>query len=49
MVSTGDINNKYQIQRNLVSLNALARAYNKNGKNELAKKYYELFEKHYKR
>ena len=44
-----NINNKYQIQRNLVSLNALARAYNKNGKNELAKKYNELFEKHYKR
>ena len=43
-----NINNKYQIQRNLVSLNALARAYNKDGQYELASKYNELFEKHYK-
>ena len=43
-----NVNNKYQIQRNLVSLNALARAYNKNGQYELANKYNELFEKHYK-
>ena len=43
-----NINNKYQIQRNLVSLNALARAYNKDGQYDLASKYNELFEKHYK-
>ena len=43
-----NINNKYQMQRNLVSLNALARAYNKHGESELAEKYNRMFEKHYK-
>ena len=43
-----NVNNKYQIQRNLVSLNALARAYNKDGQFDLATKYNDLFEKHYK-
>ena len=36
------INNKYEIQRNLVSLNTLARAYSKAGPENLAKKYKEL-------
>jgi pentatricopeptide repeat protein len=43
------INDKYEIQKNLVSLNTLARAYNKNPKSELAKKYRELFENNYTR
>jgi hypothetical protein len=43
------INDKYEIQKNLVSLNTLARAYNKKPKSELAKKYRELFENNYTR
>ena len=43
------INDKYEINRNLVSLNTLARAYNKFPNNELSKKYRELFEKNYSR
>ena len=43
------INNKYEIQRNLVSLNTLARAYSKAGPENLAKKYKELFENNYAR
>ena len=43
------INNKYEIQRNLVSLNTLARAYSKTGPEDLAKKYKELFENNYAR
>ena len=48
-MNSNNIKNKYQIQRNLVSLNALARAYNNHGQGELAKKYNEMFEKHYSR
>jgi hypothetical protein len=43
------INDKYEIQKNLVSLNTLARAYSKKPKSELAKKYRELFENNYTR
>ena len=48
-INSNNIKNKYQTQRNLVSLNALARAYNNHGQDELAKKYNEMFEKHYSR
>ncbi len=41
------INNKYEIQRNLVSLNTLARAFSKTNNRDLSKKYRELFEKNY--
>ena len=43
------INDKYEIQKNLVSLNTLARAYNKKPSSELAKKYRDLFENNYSR
>ena len=43
------INNRYEIQRNLVSLNTLARAYSKSSNAELSKKYRELFENNYSR
>tara|TARA_B110000438_G_scaffold92534_1_gene92004 strand:- start:5907 stop:8867 length:2961 start_codon:yes stop_codon:yes gene_type:complete len=42
-----NINNKYEIQRNLVSLNTLARAYNNHSNKELSKKYKDLFEVNY--
>ena len=41
------VNNRYEIQRNLVSLNTLARAFSKTNDNDLSKKYRELFEKNY--
>ena len=41
------INNKYEIQRNLVSLNTLARAFSKTNNSDLSRKYRELFEKNY--
>ena len=44
-----NINNRYEIQRNLVSLNTLARAYSRNSDQELSKKYRELFENNYSR
>ncbi len=43
------IQDKYEIQKNLVSLNTLARAYNKKPNSDLAKKYRELFENNYSR
>ena len=43
------IKNRYEIQRNLVSLNTLARAYSKTDKQDLSKKYRELFENNYSR
>ena len=43
------INDKYEINRNLVSLNTLARAYNKFPDKELSKNYRDLFEKNYSR
>ena len=43
------INNKYEIQRNLVSLNTLARAFSKTNNKDLSKKYRELFENNYSR
>ena len=44
-----NINNRYEIQRNLVSLNTLARAYSRKSDQELSKKYRELFENNYSR
>ena len=44
-----NIKNRYEIQRNLVSLNTLARAYSRNSDQELSKKYRELFENNYSR
>ena len=44
-----NISNRYEIQRNLVSLNTLARAYSRNSDQELSKKYRELFENNYSR
>ena len=44
-----NINNRFEIQRNLVSLNTLARAYSRNSDQELSKKYRELFENNYSR
>lgn len=43
------IKNRYEIQRNLVSLNTLARAYSKTNDQDLSKKYRELFENNYSR
>ena len=43
------IKNRYEINRNLVSLNTLARAFNNIGDDELSKKYRELFENNYSR
>ena len=43
------IQDRYEIQKNLVSLNTLARAYNKKPNSDLAKKYRELFENNYSR
>ena len=43
------INNKYEIQRNLVSLNTLARAYNNHPNKELSEKYRNLFEINYEK
>ena len=43
------IQDRYEIQKNLVSLNTLARAYNKKTNSDLAKKYRELFENNYSR
>lgn len=42
-----NINDRLEIQRNLVSLNELARAFSRFGDAELATKYQELFRKHY--
>jgi len=44
-----NINDRYEIQKNLVSLNTLARAYSKYNNPELSKKYRELFENNYSR
>ncbi len=44
-----NINDKYEIQKNLVSLNTLARAYSKYNNPDLSKKYRELFENNYSR
>jgi len=44
-----NINNKYEIQRNLVSLNTLARAYNNHSNKELSEKYRNLFEINYEK
>ena len=43
------IKNRYEIQRNLVSLNTLARAYSRINNEDLSKKYRELFENNYSR
>ena len=43
------IQDRYEVQKNLVSLNTLARAYNKKPNSDLAKKYRELFENNYSR
>ena len=43
------INNKYEIQRNLVSLNTLARAYSNHSNKELSEKYRNLFEINYEK
>ncbi len=44
-----NINDRYEIQKNLVSLNTLARAYSKYTNQELSTKYRELFENNYAR
>ena len=44
-----NINNKYEIQRNLVSLNTLARAYSNHPNKELSEKYRNLFEINYEK
>ena len=44
-----NINDRYEIQKNLVSLNTLARAYSKYNNPELSKKYRDLFENNYSR
>jgi pentatricopeptide repeat protein len=43
------IDDRYEIQKNLVSLNTLARAYSKYNNPELSKKYRDLFENNYSR
>ena len=43
------IDDRYEIQKNLVSLNTLARAYSKYTNPELSKKYRDLFENNYSR
>ena len=43
------INDRFEINRNLVSLNTLARAYSKFPNSELSKKYRDLFESNYTR
>ena len=44
-----NINDRFEIQKNLVSLNTLARAYSQYNNPELSKKYRELFENNYSR
>ena len=44
-----NINDRFEIQKNLVSLNTLARAYSKYNNPELSKKYRDLFENNYSR
>ena len=44
-----NINDRFEIQINLVSLNTLARAYSQYNNPELSKKYRELFENNYSR
>ncbi|MEM8895630.1 MAG: DUF2723 domain-containing protein, partial [Bacteroidota bacterium] len=41
------ISDQYQIQRNLISLNELSRAYNSVGETEKATEYQQIFRKHY--
>lgn len=41
------VNNSYEIQRNLLTLSEIARAYKSNKVNEQAEKYEQLFRKHY--
>ena len=43
------IDDRYEIQKNLVSLNTLARVYSKYTNPELSKKYRDLFENNYSR
>tara|TARA_B100000941_G_scaffold256043_1_gene205096 strand:- start:396 stop:707 length:312 start_codon:yes stop_codon:yes gene_type:complete len=43
------IKDRYEINRNLVSLNTLARAFSNIGDDELSKKYRELFQNNYSR
>ncbi|MEQ9298540.1 MAG: DUF2723 domain-containing protein [Cyclobacteriaceae bacterium] len=42
-----DINDTYAIQRNLISLNELSRAFNSVGETEKATEYQQIFRKHY--
>lgn len=42
-----NINDTYQIQRNLISLNELSRAFNSVGETEKATEYQQIFRKHY--
>lgn len=42
-----NIRNQYEIQRNLLTLSEIARAYKSNEENELAQEYEQLFRKHY--
>ncbi|MDA0195683.1 MAG: DUF2723 domain-containing protein [Bacteroidetes bacterium] len=42
-----DLHNQLEIQRNLLTLSELARAYKSNRNDDLAKKYEEMFRKHY--